>query len=117
MEHCPLCGAALPGGAVSLCPACGSQIQASGKNIHEDNSKSSGRKKHKVRKRRKGRDRSEPPCLTADDAYDGYYDDVLPPDWDQVHDGIDKELIRRVIFLLLGVSAIILMCVALLFFL
>ena len=51
----------------------------------------------------------------VDDDYDGYYDDVLPPDLDREKEGLDKELIRKVALVGIGVFVIISMCVALLY--
>ena len=51
----------------------------------------------------------------AENGYDGYYDDVLPPDTDRVKDGLDKELVKKIVALCIGVTVIILMCVALLY--
>ena len=53
----------------------------------------------------------------VDDGYDGYYHDVLPPDTDRVKDGLDKELVKKIVALCIGVTVIILMCVALLYIL
>ena len=39
----------------------------------------------------------------------------MPPDWDQVKEGVDKDLVRNVIALISCVTLIILMCVALLY--
>lgn len=51
----------------------------------------------------------------VDDGYDGYYDDVLPPDMDREKEGLDKELIKKVALVGIAVFAIISMCVALLY--
>lgn len=53
--------------------------------------------------------------LPADDGYDGYYDDVLPPDADRVQEGVDKELIKKIIAIAIGAIFIISMCVAMLY--
>ena len=49
------------------------------------------------------------------DGYDGYYDDILPPDLDREKEGLDKELIKKVVLVGIGVFVIISMCVALLY--
>lgn len=51
----------------------------------------------------------------AENAYDGYYDDVLPPDADRIQDGIDTELIKKVAAVIIGVILVIAMCVAMLY--
>ena len=47
--------------------------------------------------------------------YDGYYDDVMPPDLDREKDGMDKALVKRIIVLAMCVTIIIFMCVAFLY--
>lgn len=128
MEYCPFCGAELMNGTVSFCSACGSRLrnpdEPDTEEIQQDNATVNTAKEKKPKKKRanapkyrKSKDIPEITDAPLDDGYDGYYDDVLPPDYDLVQDGIDKDLIRKVIFLFLGVSAIILMCVALLYIL
>ena len=131
MEYCPFCGAELMSGTVSFCSACGSRLRnpdepateeiqlddTTVKLAKEKRQKKPKKKRAKAPKHKKIKDIPENTDAPLDDGYDGYYDDVLPPDYDLVQDGIDKDLIRKVIFLFLGVSAIILMCVALLYIL
>ena len=57
--------------------------------------------------------RNEPPV--ADNGYDGYYDDVLPPDADRIQDGIDTELIKKVAAVIICVVLVIAMCVGMLY--
>ena len=51
----------------------------------------------------------------VDDGYDGYYDDVLPPDLDREREGLDKELIKKIVALGVGVVFIIAMCVVMMY--
>lgn len=129
MEYCPFCGADLTDSTVSFCPDCGKQLQVSdgpheAKDLLEDaDVKPAGKrkktpakkKKDKPKMREKNEENPEFKEEHSDDGYDGYYDDVLPPDLDLVKDGIDKELVKKVILLFICVSVIILMCVALLY--
>ena len=129
MEYCPFCGAELMSGTVSFCSACGSRLRDPGETVTEEiqqddapvntakeiKQKKPKKNKAEAPKNIKIKDIPEITDTPLDDGYDGYYDDVLPPDYDLVQDGIDKDLIRKVIFLFLGVSAIILTCVALLY--
>ena len=46
----------------------------------------------------------------VDDGYDGYYDDVLPPDMDREKEGLDKELIKKVALVGIAVFVIISVC-------
>ena len=50
-----------------------------------------------------------------DEGYDGYYDDVLPPDADRIEEGVDKRLIKDIILLCIAVVLIIGLCVAMLY--
>lgn len=51
----------------------------------------------------------------VEDGYDGYYDDVLPPDADRIEEGVDKGLIKDIILLCIAVVLIIGLCVAMLY--
>lgn len=51
----------------------------------------------------------------VDDGYDGYYNDVLPPDVDRIEEGVDKGLIKDIIVLCMAVILIIGLCVAMLY--
>lgn len=58
---------------------------------------------------------SAEPEAHMDEDYDGYYDDVLPPDIDRAKEGLDKALIKQVLLVGLVVFVIISLCVALLY--
>ena len=47
----------------------------------------------------------------SDDGYDGYYDDVLPSDEGHQQEGLDKELLKKIILLVVGVLVISGICV------
>ena len=51
----------------------------------------------------------------VDDGYDGYYDDVLPPDVDRIEEGVDKGLIKDIALLCIAVVLIVGICVAMLY--
>ncbi len=143
MKYCPYCGAALMDGAVSFCQECGKKIimsdapvteplsgkkpSAAGKKTAKKPASKKGRKKkgkyakepeRKSKKNSKTKSTEEIPEImgeAVDDGYDGYYNDILPPDTDRVKDGMDKELVKKIVALGIGVATIILMCVALLY--
>lgn len=133
MKYCPFCGADLHDGAVSFCPECGKSLQGredatarmpEKKDVPDKSEKKkkkakppkqAKKKKEKRKKNPKTKDIPEVMGEAVDDGYDGYYNDVLPPDIDRVKDGLDKELVKKVIALCVGVSFIISMCVALLY--
>ena len=47
----------------------------------------------------------------VDDGYDGYYNDVLPPDLDREKEGLDKELVKKIVALCVSVVFIIGICI------
>lgn len=53
--------------------------------------------------------------VPVEDDYDGYYDDRLPMDEDHRRDGLDKNIIKKVVALVLCLLAIIGACVAILY--
>ena len=104
--------------------------QNAGKNFlwHEadsqHNAKPSKQKtpKKDSRKRKKSKQKKvqEPPLPEiegepAEDGYDGYYDDILPPDLDREKEGPDKELIKKIVSLTVAVIFIIGLCVVMMY--
>lgn len=126
MKVCPDCGAELMDQEATMCPACGKQLSDQHENEHPseetvkgDAAQASpdGKKKRKwLRKLTK----EAPPIPEVmgepvDDGYDGYYNDVLPPDLDRIKEGLDKELIKRIIMLIIAVVLVISCCVTLMY--
>ena len=121
MKYCTNCGAALEDSTASFCAECGkplsSESEDSVKNPVENKkakhkeTKKKKPKKEKIRKQKKTKKKDE--VLEeivgepVDDGYDGYYDDVIPPDTDRVKEGLDKELIKKIVALSIGVIFII----------
>ena len=130
MKYCPYCGAGFSDGTVSFCTECGKKLpeektvppeakEQSNKVAKKQKRKKEKKEKHKkdVKKKRPEKEIPEVMGEAVDDGYDGYYNDVLPPDTDRVKDGLDKELVKKIVALCIGVTVIILMCVALLYIL
>lgn len=138
MKYCPYCGADLVDGTVSFCQECGKKLNATPCAVQDEPIKEAPasntptaekpskkkkekkeKKKAKQKKQRKSKKEDIPEIIgeAVDDGYDGYYNDVLPPDTDRVKDGMDKELVKKIVALGIGVTVIILMCVALLYIL
>ena len=129
MKYCTNCGAALEDSTASFCAECGkplsSESEDSVKNPVENKkakhkeTKKKKPKKEKIRKQKKTKKKDE--VLEeivgepVDDGYDGYYDDVIPPDTDRVKEGLDKELIKKIVALSIGVVFIISICVVMLY--
>ena len=51
-----------------------------------------------------------------DEAYDGYYDDVLPTDTGEYRQGLDQKTVRNIIYLLIGVVVVVGLCIILLYY-
>lgn len=82
--------------------------------------KKSARAKGKDRKVKKPKEplpETEAEEQHEDPDYDGYYDDILPPDLDRQREGLDKKLIQRVAVITGVVAVIIGLCVAALYLL
>ena len=130
MTDCPYCGAGFSDGTVSFCTECGKKLpeektvppeakEQSKKVTQKQKRKKEKKEKHKKDAKKKKPEKEIPEIMgeAVDDGYDGYYNDVLPPDTDRVKDGLDKELVKKIVALCIGVTVIILMCVALLYIL
>lgn len=130
MKYCPYCGAGFSDGTVSFCTECGKKLpeektvppeakEQSKKVAKKQKRKKKKKEKHKKDAKKKKAAKEIPEVMgeAVDDGYDGYYNDVLPPDTDRVKDGLDKELVKKIVALCIGVTVIILMCVALLYIL
>ena len=130
MKYCPYCGAGFSDGTVSFCTECGKKLpeektvppeakEQSNKVAKKQKRKKEKKEKHKKDAKKKNPEKEIPEVMgeAVDDGYDGYYNDVLPPDTDRVKDGLDKELVKKIVALCIGVTVIILMCVALLYIL
>ena len=130
MKYCPYCGAGFSDGTVSFCSECGKKLpeektvppeakEQSNKVAKKQKRKKEKKEKHKKDVKKKKPEKEIPEIMgeAVDDGYDGYYNDVLPPDTDRVKDGLDKELVKKIVALCIGVTVIILMCVALLYIL
>ena len=130
MKYCPYCGAGFSDGTVSFCSECGKKlpeektVPPEAKEQSKKVAKKQKRKKEKkekpkkvTKKKKAAKEIPEVMGEAVDDGYDGYYNDVLPPDTDRVKDGLDKELVKKIVALCIGVTVVILMCVALLYIL
>ena len=128
MKYCPYCGAGFSDGTVSFCTECGKKLpeektvppeakEQSKKVAKKQKRKKEKKEKHKKDTKKKKAAKEIPEVMgeAVDDGYDGYYNDVLPPDTDRVKDGLDKELVKKIVALCIGVTVVILMCVALLY--
>lgn len=124
MKFCPYCGADLVDSTVSFCSECGKELPKEQKDerpVSEEESQSRKPKKKRNRKwikRRKAKKEPEVEQVQPqDEGYDGYYDDVLPMDDGIQREGIDKELIKKVVLVVVGVLLVVVACVAIMYLL
>lgn len=127
MKHCPFCGTDILKENAAFCVECGkplseqAQTPTEEKTVAPTKSKKSKPKKKKntrqPKKSKKPKKELQPNVSEelVDDGYDGYYDDVLPPDLDREKDGLDKELIKKIVALVVGVVFIIGICIAMMY--
>ena len=133
MKFCPYCGADLLKEDAAFCAECGKKLSVAEEApspAHEADSQHNAKpSKQKVskkgsQKRRQPKPKKEKvqkPSLPeiegepVEDGYDGYYDDILPPDLDREKEGPDKELIKKIVSLTVAVIFIIGLCVVMMY--
>ena len=115
MKKCPHCGAVLTDGATSFCPVCGKATENHENKKTEKKKVKKKKNKSKNKKQKQSENIPEVMGEPVDDGYDGYYNDVLPPDQDRISEGLDKELIKNIVTLGIGFTVIVGLCVALLY--
>ena len=130
MKYCPYCGAGLSKEDAVFCMECGKPLTdqekipteekaaapiKSKKPKVEKKKKEKKAKPAKKAKNRKIKPQPEAPEESVDDGYDGYYNDVLPPDLDREKEGLDKELIKKIVALVVGVVFIIGICIVMMY--
>lgn len=140
MKYCPFCGADLLSPEVSFCAECGKQLPAGNAHLAEpenrpmpvENPRNSKKKPAPVRPKREAKKKTRPSIEGAPteklssrsgkeqpldpqpkDDYDGYYDDVEPLDAGDTRPGLDREMIKKISFLLVGALLVIGLCVVL----
>lgn len=128
MKFCPYCGADLLDSKVLFCSNCGKKLPPHEAGITEPlteemrpepektpKADAPSKKKEQRKKKIKKKPTTVEEEVPVDDGYDGYYDDVLPPDLDRVKEGLDKELIKKIVALGVGVIFIIALCVVMMY--
>lgn len=117
MKYCPYCGADLIEDAVSFCAECGKQLPA-GKTQKEKPKDTPKIKKVTKKKQKKSAKKPESSIkveAVVDDGYDGYYDDVRPVDEGHEREGVDKELVKKIVTIIAVLFVVIIACVALMY--
>lgn len=140
MRYCPFCGAELPGLEISFCAECGKQLppgvqpqtEAAASPPAADPSRKRKKKPAPSRLKRGAKigpgssiegapterlssqsEEQEPAAPDPDADYDGYYDDIVPADAGAVRPGMDREMIKKIILLVVGALLLIGLCVVL----
>lgn len=121
MKYCSYCGAEVLDEA-AFCEKCGKQLSVvpNEESLSAKKKKKSKAKDKPAKKKQRNKEVKPIPEIVGepvDDGYDGYYNDVLPPDQDCEQEGVDKELIQKIAVLCIGFIFIIGLCVAMLHFL
>ena len=114
MKYCPYCGADLLGGTVSFCSECGKSIKGRKTKAKSEKKPPAERKKKTKTKVPKDVTEQSEPVETpevVEDGYDGYYDDILPVDDSVERQGLDKQTVKNLIIIIVGVIVAISICV------
>lgn len=142
MRFCPYCGAELLKEGAAFCVECGARIntpegeressrrkQESSRNRKSEHPRqkrtrpAEGKRKEEPEKRRQqrksdNRDKRRPVRrykLDQVDDYDGYYDDIIPSDKGNRREEIDRNLIKKIGGLILGVLIIVTLCLIMMY--
>ena len=131
MKFCPYCGADLLKENAAFCAECGKKLsmaeeapsplhETDGQHDAKPSKQKVSKKDFQKRKKSKQKKVQEPPLPEiegepVEDGYDGYYDDILPPDLDREKEGLDKELIKKIVTLTVAVIFIIGLCVVMMY--
>lgn len=124
MKFCPYCGADILDSTVSFCSECGKALPGEQKEEKpakpasgSDTGKPKKKKKKPPKKRKAKAKPDAEPKEVPDDGYDGYYDDICPVDEGRQREGMDKELVKKVVLIIAGVLLVVVACVAVMYML
>lgn len=132
MKFCPYCGAELVNSEAQFCSECGTPLAAAMPEDAQRKPADSPAKRRPIWKKSKAKKEKrrlhtitadaisaegENDLSSQDDGYDGYYDDVLPSDEGSHQDGLNKELVKNVAALIIGVLVIVAASVAFMYLL
>ncbi len=118
MKYCPYCGAELLNESVAFCSECGQSVSCGPQEPKKrQKAKPPAEQVKKEHKKKLKNTTNEPEPAPIEDGYDGYYDDVQPPDLGRVKEGLDKELIKKIVTLGAVVALIITLCIAMMYIL
>ena len=113
MKFCPYCGVDLLKEDAAFCVECGAKL--SGEEKREKKQKARRRKFSAGKRKKQEKGGPAEDNMPIDDGYDGYYDDVLPPDLDREKEELNRELIKKIVGLGVGFVCVIAMCVVIMY--
>lgn len=115
MKYCPYCGADLPSSTVSFCSECGKPLNSKNKiskNKKKSNKTTTQNTNKSVSNESQPIEENEDKTnINYDESYDGYYDDILPADENIEQQGLDKTVVKNLIFIAIGLIITISACV------
>lgn len=118
MKYCPYCGADLIDDTCSFCAECGKTLPIAEKANHSANG---GKHHHKKGTRKTTGTHTKKHTSHIErrpaEEYDGYYDDIAPDDDGAARQALDKALIKKIVFLIIGLLIIVGACVAIMYLL
>ena len=123
MKFCPYCGIEQTDDTALFCMECGKMLPekvvlSDMGNSNQELAEQKKRKKKTSQKTLKTKKSGqEQPLNLKDDGYDGYYEDILPADQDLIGQTLDRQLIKKVAALAVGVMLVIIACVAIMYLL
>lgn len=123
MKYCPYCGASVLDDAVSFCSECGKSLNASIPQREKDNPKPIKTKtvKRSTLMKKKPELTKQPfkapisEQSNATKAYDGYYEDIVPTDNGRLNEGLDRILIKKIAYVIVGVLIVIGLSIAVMY--
>ena len=108
MKFCPYCGVSLPGSAASFCPECGKALPIKKTSVTRQQKRRPSRPRPSQTPQPRTR-----PVNPMDINYDGYYDDIQPIDAGVRGEGMDPELVKRIVLIILGAGGTIILAITL----
>lgn len=123
MKYCPYCGTELLDEVASFCTECGKPMPD--RNAREakvdpapagqpEETIQTGSAEEELHNEAYHEEQSE---QDPNAGYDGYYDDVLPDDSGDIRTGVDNQLVKKIVVLVVSVALIIGACVAIMYIL
>lgn len=112
MKFCPYCGTKIVNDKSSFCIECGKELPSK---TTLQNQEVIPKENHNIKTEAQTTISDEQLRAEYNNGYDGYYEDLLPIDNGQVHIGIDKLLVKRIVALAGGTLLVIALCLVMMY--